>query len=128
MANAPITIGPFTNVPAPGSPIRSDWTQQITQFVVDRFPTSLLMKQGQGTYGTNVNADAIITFPAPFPASIAGFVVVDATTAGALLDTALICKVASLSMTAAVVRVFLHDGTKVISNGQITLSWLAFGR
>ena len=33
MANPPITIGPFTNVPAPGSPIRSDWAQQITNFV-----------------------------------------------------------------------------------------------
>lgn len=36
MANPPITIGPFANVPAPGSPIRSDWAQQITQYVVDR--------------------------------------------------------------------------------------------
>lgn len=36
MANPPITIGPFTNVPAPGSGIRSDWAQQITQHVVDR--------------------------------------------------------------------------------------------
>ena len=35
MANPPITIGPFTNVPAPGSPIRSDWTQQITTYAVD---------------------------------------------------------------------------------------------
>ena len=36
MANPPITIGPFTNVPAPGSPIASAWPQQITQYVVDR--------------------------------------------------------------------------------------------
>lgn len=35
-ANPPIVIGPFTNVPAPGSPIRSDWCQQITQYVVDK--------------------------------------------------------------------------------------------
>lgn len=33
MANPPITIGPFTNVPAPGSPIRSDWPQSISTFV-----------------------------------------------------------------------------------------------
>lgn len=33
MANPPITIGPFTNVPAPGSPIRSDWPQSISNFV-----------------------------------------------------------------------------------------------
>lgn len=41
MANPPITIGPFSNVPAPGSPIKSDWCQQITQWVVDR-PRGLL--------------------------------------------------------------------------------------
>lgn len=35
MSNPPITIGPFDNVPAPGSPIRSDWAQEITQYVVD---------------------------------------------------------------------------------------------
>lgn len=33
-ANPPVTIGPFTNVPAPGSPIRSDWAQQITAYVL----------------------------------------------------------------------------------------------
>ena len=31
-ANPPITIGPFSNVPAPGSPIRSDWPQSISTF------------------------------------------------------------------------------------------------
>ena len=30
MANPPITIGPFNNVPAPGSPIASAWAQSIT--------------------------------------------------------------------------------------------------
>jgi hypothetical protein len=30
MANPPITIGSFDNVPAPGSPIRSDWPQEIS--------------------------------------------------------------------------------------------------
>ncbi len=37
-ANPPITIGPFANVPAPGSPIRSDWPQQITNYVVNNDP------------------------------------------------------------------------------------------
>jgi hypothetical protein len=36
MANPPITIGPFANVPAPGSPIKSDWPQQVSQFVYDK--------------------------------------------------------------------------------------------
>lgn len=34
----PITIGPFANVPAPGSPIRSDWPQQITNYVYPAIP------------------------------------------------------------------------------------------
>lgn len=32
--NPPIVIGPFTNVPAPGSGVKSDWCQQITTYVV----------------------------------------------------------------------------------------------
>ena len=32
--NPPITIGPFTNVPAPGSGVKSDWAQQITNYVL----------------------------------------------------------------------------------------------
>jgi hypothetical protein len=35
-AAPPITIGPFNNVPAPGSPIRSDWTQSISSYVADK--------------------------------------------------------------------------------------------
>jgi hypothetical protein len=34
MANPPINIPPFNNVPASGSPIRSDWPQQITNAFV----------------------------------------------------------------------------------------------
>lgn len=33
MANPPITIGQFDNVPAPGSPIRSAWPQEISTVV-----------------------------------------------------------------------------------------------
>ena len=35
MANPPIVIGPFDNVPAPGSPIRSDWPQEISAYVIN---------------------------------------------------------------------------------------------
>jgi len=35
LAAPPIVIGPFTNVPAPGSPIRSDWPQTISQYCAD---------------------------------------------------------------------------------------------
>lgn len=33
MANPPIVIGPFQTVPAPGSPIRSNWPQDISTVV-----------------------------------------------------------------------------------------------
>jgi len=32
--NPPVTIGPFTNVPAPGSGVQSAWAQQITNYVL----------------------------------------------------------------------------------------------
>ena len=33
----PVTIPPFTNVPAPGDPVASAWAQQVTQFAVDQY-------------------------------------------------------------------------------------------
>jgi hypothetical protein len=33
--NPPIVIGSFDNVPAPGSGVRSDWAQEISQYVSD---------------------------------------------------------------------------------------------
>jgi hypothetical protein len=36
MASPPITIAPFTNVPAPGSAIQSAWAQDITNYVAGR--------------------------------------------------------------------------------------------
>lgn len=42
--NPPVTIGPFTNVPAPGSGVKSDWPQQISQYVTDH-ATELLYSQ-----------------------------------------------------------------------------------
>ena len=46
MPNPPITIGPFDNVPAPGSPIRSDWAQEISQYVTALGSIKLLTQQG----------------------------------------------------------------------------------
>ena len=41
--NPPITIGPFANVPAPGSGVKSDWAQQITNYVVPTAWTTLAL-------------------------------------------------------------------------------------
>ena len=49
MANPPITIGPFDNVPAPGSPIRSDWAQEISTYVHNYLPSPLPFVRGAST-------------------------------------------------------------------------------
>lgn len=33
----PVSIPPFTNVPAPNDPVASEWAQQLTQFAVDQY-------------------------------------------------------------------------------------------
>jgi len=44
--NPPITIGPFTNVPAPGSGVKSDWAQQITNYVLRTAWTGVAYSNG----------------------------------------------------------------------------------
>lgn len=51
MAAPPITIGPFDNVPAPGSAIRSPWAQEITQYLWDN-----TRRRGCGLVCTDVEA------------------------------------------------------------------------
>lgn len=72
MANPPITIGPFTNVPAPGSPIRSDWPASISQFVTDEVRTpkpiainfDIGQQSGAGFYDVGiVNQAATLAYP-----------------------------------------------------------------
>lgn len=80
-ANPPITIGPFTNVPAPGSPIRSDWPQQLTQYVVDRFaqfPTKI--RGGNTVVTTDGAAEAWITYPGGL-AAVGSVVITDSSPA-----------------------------------------------
>ena len=127
MANPPITIGPFTNVPAPGSPIRSNWPQQLTQFVVDRWPASLQWRYATVAAATNANGDALINFPTPFPNTLITAIVTDSTQA--FPDIAFIVKFmnAASNRTTLVVRVFDAAGAKVVSNGSITLSYVALG-
>jgi hypothetical protein len=60
-AAPPTTIGPYTNVPAPGSPVRSDWPQQLTTDVVNL----LLTRVGVGVFaaGYSVGAGSNPTLP-----------------------------------------------------------------
>lgn len=44
----PITIGPFTNTPAPGDPITSPWAQQVTSYLYDKRIGNLLVVSGAG--------------------------------------------------------------------------------
>jgi len=126
MANPPITIGPFTNVPAPGSPIASAWPQQITTYVVNDLQPKSGFRIAVVSVPTNGNGDAVITLAPAFPTGIMGAVVSDASQG---VDLGLIPKVmwTSTSRTTLIVRVFLHDGTKVINNASIVLSYFAIG-
>jgi len=54
--NPPIVIGPFTNVPAPGSGVKSDWPQQISHLVGDRHGVILVDAPAQ-TFNTGTIAD-----------------------------------------------------------------------
>lgn len=42
--NPPITIGPFANVPAPGSGVKSDWAQQISHYVTENLARGLVAR------------------------------------------------------------------------------------
>lgn len=79
-ATPPVVIGPFPNVPAPGSPIRSDWPQQITHYVVDRGvgtwlynvtvneASAIRVEAGTAIYTLSGLGVATITYPVPFAA------------------------------------------------------------
>ena len=49
--NPPITIGPFANVPAPGSGVKSDWAQQISTYVSPSAWTALPLFGAWVAYG-----------------------------------------------------------------------------
>jgi len=49
--NPPITIGPFANVPAPGSGVKSDWAQQITNYVLRTAWTAVTFNGNWANYG-----------------------------------------------------------------------------
>jgi hypothetical protein len=42
--NPPIVIGPFNNVPAPGSGVKSDWPQQISHYVTEQLARGLVAR------------------------------------------------------------------------------------
>jgi hypothetical protein len=60
--NPPIVIGPFANVPAPGSGVKSDWAQQISHYVTDNVPRGLVVRPAQVLADqATVNAEVDIT-------------------------------------------------------------------
>lgn len=75
-ASPPITIGPFTNVPAPGSPIRSDWAQDISTYVTNYLPTIFVTIATVALSGTIPNSTTPVTIgtvviPAsPYPRTV----------------------------------------------------------
>lgn len=84
MANPPITIGPFANVPAPGSPIASNWAQQISNYVATlAVGPELLESTNPGDTGGGGPPTAWITVNRTAP-PWANRVVVDVAFTGAL--------------------------------------------
>lgn len=68
----PVTIGPFTNVPAPNDPIRSPWAQQITTYAVDLAKRAQPV-QGAGLAPVTLAAGAApVTAQAAVPAGVVG--------------------------------------------------------
>lgn len=49
--NPPITIGPFDNVPAPGSGVKSDWAQEISTYVAPTPWTAVTFTGAWVNYG-----------------------------------------------------------------------------
>lgn len=87
LASPPVVIGPFDNVPAPGSPIRSDWPQEISSYVVTLAATdnrtsartqlrggSLtdngpLIMSGTAVLSTDPTGYVTVGYPVPFTAN-----------------------------------------------------------
>jgi len=123
-AAPPITIGPFTNVPAPGSPIRSDWPQSISDYVA-KLP---LTQGGAGGFTTNASGDVGITFPTAFKAGTVPVVVICGNTeTQAEMNFAIQAAPTPVSATGFAFRAFnTNTGTAQV-NTIVGVSWLAFG-
>jgi len=82
-ANPPIGIGPFSNVPAPGSPIRSDWCQSISQYVTDVLWDSTMrhMRYMSGVFTTDAFGNIAIPISPALP-SFGGAVITESTPEG----------------------------------------------
>lgn len=127
MANPPITIGPFANVPAPGSPIRSDWAQQLTQYAVDGNPGRLphWSRSEAGTSGDITTATVIATGSLAAVAGrvydVTGFVNVASVAAG---NTAATIQVIVNSIVVATTDVYIPS-PNVATCGNVRALWRA---
>src|SRR5262245_24368923 len=62
----PVTIGPFSDVPAPGDPVASAWAQEITQFAVDDItigPSPPASANGELWYDTSDPGESFTNMP-----------------------------------------------------------------
>ena len=136
MANPPITIGPFTNVPAPGSPIASAWAQTISQFLVDNLFLPNVMGGAGDAYGklrveagyvtlvTDAAGNALLNYGGP--STFAGNPFVFITNARG--DIGVLPTVITTTPSTASVRLRRIDtGGPIVSEG-VAVFWLAIGR
>lgn len=138
MANPPITIGPFTNVPAPGSPIRSDWPQQITNYVLETrngFTWQTSFDGGPAQQGarlvqsriivvtTNASGDATIGFPFPFTDTAYAIVLSNVEPSLPHVQT-----IRTRNTTGIVINVRTLAGGGIVASASTAVSVLAIGR
>lgn len=139
MAEPPISIGPFDNVPAPGSPIRSDWPQDITQWAVDTFDVidqtletiddtfhaNGRVQRGVSTVTTDVTGSVQVNYPSPFAGTAVAYVAWSQQGGGATampVFTVLIDQAADHFS----VRL-LNSSFAALASQPVTLSWIAVG-
>lgn len=133
MANPPITIGPFANVPAPGSGIRSDWAQQISTYVdAMQIPNNiagnahaygrLLIQTGQAATVTDANGNILVTFPTPFVS------VVSVVATNIKYPVAHVVSAVSLTLTTFTLAVNRLVGGAPAASEAIQATWIAIGR
>ena len=132
-ANPPITIGPFANVPAPGSPIRSDWAQQITTYAYDllRIPNVLQGAGDEGHLKIETKTSSVTTDAQGFATVMfnTGFttppVVIPC---NAVWNATHVFSTASGTNTTFTVNVRYWPDGALAGNSAVSFNWIAIGR
>ena len=139
-ANPPVTIGELTDVPAPGSPIASQWAQEVSGRIIHRFGTVAAMNASNLGAGASARVGDVEyicvavgswarTTPAAYGVAGAGGTW---TTAGVVLATisipaSPIVRIASFAYHCLISSVVTGGDLSVKLNGSAVLNYRASG-